>query len=81
MRTSTTFPSPARPPPPCATSSKRHRGISLRWLPSWLQALLHFANQHTYGPHNPIPQALDLAARIPPHPKRLLQPWERTQFP
>ena len=75
------FPIPSRPSPALLSQLRRHRGISLRWIPSWLHALLHFENQHTYGPHNPIPQALDLAARLPPHPKRILQPWERTQFP
>ena len=72
---------PSRPSPSLRDQLRRHRGISLRWLPSWLHALLHFSNQHTYGPHNPIPLAFDLAARLPPHPKRRLEPWVRTQFP
>ena len=75
------FPIPSSPSPTLRAQLKRHRGISLRWLPCWLHALLHFSNQPTYGPHNPIPLALDLAARLPPHPKRSLEPWGRTQFP
>ena len=35
---------------------------------------------HARSP-NPIPNAFDLAARLPPHPKRLLEPWDTTQFP